>query len=268
MRRNGRVLAIGRGMPKTLHQTVEAEGPWRGGTRLRLNFGDGGEPIPAILLLPSGPGPHPAALLLHGYSSRKEHMADGVGAALLRHGIASLSIDLPLHGTRADPVQAQSARNPLAAIRLWRLAQREAALGLRYLAARREIDGRCLAVAGYSMGSFLAVMLAAADPAVRAVVLAAGGDLPAGTPLAAVARTVADPLRAVRRLGGRPLLMVHGKNDRTVKPEQARRLYEAAGEPKELRWWSSGHILPPEAVDDAAGWLAERLGSGRRSAAG
>jgi fermentation-respiration switch protein FrsA (DUF1100 family) len=255
-------------MRKTIHQTVQDTRPWRGGTRSRLTFQGDGEPIPAILLLPPGEGPHPAALLLHGYSSRKEHMADGVGAALLDHGIASLAIDLPLHGSRADPVQAQSARNPLAAVRLWRLAQREAALAVQYLAARSEVNRGCLAVAGYSMGSFLAVMLAASEPLVRAVVLAAGGDLPSGTPLAAVARTVADPLRAVRRLNGRPLLMIHGKNDRTVKPEQARRLFDAAGEPKELRWWSSGHILPAQAVDDAAGWLAERLRRRRRSATG
>jgi uncharacterized protein len=254
-------------MSRTLHQTVERTAAWRGGTRIRLHFHErGGEPIPALLMLPPGAGPHPGALLLHGYSSRKEHLADGFGGALLARGIASLAIDLPLHGTRADPVQAQSARNPLAAVRLWRLAQREAALALRYLGARAEVDPGCLAVAGYSLGSFLAVMLAAADPGVRAVVLAAGGDLPTGTPFAAVARTVADPLRAVRRLSGRPLLMLHGQNDRTVKPEQARRLFEAAGEPKELRWWSSGHILPAQAVDDAAGWLQERLRGGSRSA--
>ena len=62
----------------------------------------------------------------------------------------------------------------------------------------------------------------------RAVVVAAGGDLPAGTPFTALARTVADPLRAVRRLRGRPLLVVHGRRDRTVLPEQAERLFAAA----------------------------------------
>jgi len=256
-------------MRETLSQTIHSQEPWRGGTRVRLHFRHRGDAIPAILLLPAGDGPHPGALLLHGYSSRKEHMADGVGAALLARGIASLSLDLPLHGTRADPVQAQAARNPLAAVRLWKQALREAALGLGYLAARPEVDRGALAVAGYSMGSCLAVMLAAEQAAVRAVVLAAGGDLPAGSPLTLVARTVADPLRAVRRLNGRPLLMVHGRNDRTVKPEQAERLFAAAREPKELRWWNSGHILPPPAVEDAAAWLQERLGSpGRRSAAG
>lgn len=246
-------------MPRTIHQQVHSEQRTPGGRRLVLEFRTDGEPVPGVLLLPDGDEQAPAALLLHGYSSRKEHLADSMGRGLLGHGIASLAIDLPLHGSRTDPLQAQSARNPIQLARLWRLALAEAGLGLRYLAARREIDGRCLAVVGYSMGAFLGVQLAAQDALVRAVVLAAGGDLPAGTPLAGVARMVADPLRAVKQLAGRPLLMIHGRRDTTVRPDQAERLFAAAGEPKEIRWWDAGHFLPATAIDDAAGWLADRL---------
>lgn len=239
----------------------------RGGRRIEVGFRARGDEIPGVLLVPERT-PAGGVLLLHGYSSRKEHMADGVGAALLRHGVASLSIDLPLHGTRADPLQAQAARNPLAIFGLWRQAVRECRLAFGYLGARPEIDRGCLGVAGYSLGSFLAVMLAADEPRARAVVVAAGGDLPEGTPLTAVARAIADPMRAVRRLDGRPLLMVHGKNDRTVRPEQARRLFDAASEPKEIRWWSSGHILPPDAIDFCATWIAGRLGRAETRRAG
>lgn len=250
-------------MKRTIHQTTREERALPGGRRLALEFrlGDGA-PVPALLLLPDGADPDgaPAALLIHGYSSRKEHMAESVGRALLARGVASLAIDLPLHGTRSDPVEAQSLRNPLDLMRHWRAAVREAALAVRYLRARPEVDGARLAVVGYSLGSFLAVTLAADEPALRAVVVAAGGDLPTHTPFAALARTVVDPLRAVRRLEGRPLLVVHGRNDRTVLPEQAERLFAAAGEPREIRWWDAGHYLPEAAIDDAARWLADRLG--------
>lgn len=246
-------------MKTRIHQTTHAEQAVPAGRRVVLEFHAGGEAVPGVLLLPREPVPAPGVLLLHGYSSRKEHVAAGVGGPLMRHGIASLSIDLPLHGTRTDPLQAQAARNPLALVGIWRQAVKECRLALGYLRARAEIDRGCIAVAGYSLGSFLAVMAAADDPGVRAVVLAAGGDLPAGTPLSVVARTVADPIRAVRRLRGRPLLMVHGTADRTMRPEQAQRLFDAAGEPKELRWWNAGHILPPAAIDYAAEWLRERL---------
>lgn len=249
-------------LKRQIHQTTHSDKPVPAGRRIVLDFRTGGEAIPGILLLPRDPVPAPGVVLLHGYSSRKEHMAEGVGGSLMRHGIASLSIDLPLHGTRADPLQAQAARNPLAIVSVWRTALKECRLALGYLRARPEIDRDCTAVAGYSLGSFLAVMAAADDPAVRAVVLAAGGDLPAGTPLSAVARAVADPVRAVRKLKGRPLLMVHGTGDRTMRPEQAQRLFDAADEPKELKWWNAGHVLPAPAIDYAAEWLRERMVKG------
>lgn len=112
---------------------------------------------------------------------------------------------------------------------------------------------------GYSMGSFLAVLTAPRTPRVRALVLAAGGDLPEGAPFTRVVRTLADPRASIRALGGRPLLMVSGRRDRTVTPDQARRLFDAALEPKEIRWYDSGHWLPDEASRDAAEWLAEKL---------
>jgi hypothetical protein len=241
-------------------QNTRSETRVPGGRRIVLDFREeDGDSVPAILLLPDTETAAPGALLLHGYSSRKEHMADNVGRALLAEGIASLSIDLPLHGDRGDPLQAQSARNPLAAVRLWRAGLGEAKLAVRSLGARKEVDGERLGVAGYSLGSFLAVALAAGEPRIRAVVVAAGGDLPSGTPLATVARTVVDPTRAVRKLAPRPLLMVHGRDDRTVRPDQAERLYAAAGEPKELRWYAAGHYLPTAAIQYVAGWLRERL---------
>ena len=71
---------------------------------------------------------------------------------------------------------------------------------------------------------------------------------------------VADPLASIRKLNGRPLLMVHGRRDRTVTPEQAQRLFDAAPEPRELRWYDAGHHLPAAASADVAEWLAGVLG--------
>ena len=243
-------------------QHVERERTVPGGRELRLTYRLTDEhPVPAILLLPEAGHPVPAAMLVHGYSSRKEDVAGPVGRALLNRGIASLALDLPLHGTRADPVQKQSMRDPMAIMRLWRQGLDDVRLGLRYLGAHSAIDGGRLALLGYSMGSFLSVAVAADDHAVRAVVLAAGGDLPAGTPFAGIARMVADPIREVQRLAGRPLLMVHGRRDRTVTPDQAQRLFDAAREPKELLWFDAGHHLPAAASEAVAVWLEARLGA-------
>jgi fermentation-respiration switch protein FrsA (DUF1100 family) len=229
-----------------------------GGRRMLLSIEDG-EHVPALLLLPTAHQPVPAALLLHGYSSRKERMSELIGMSLLRRGIASLAIDLPLHGERDGEVESLSYRNPFELVQRWRLAIAEARLGLRYLEEHPAIDGARLSLVGYSLGSFLGVIMAAQEPLVRAVVLAAGGDLPARLPFAAIVRSVADPLRAVRGLAGRPLLMVNGRFDRTVTADQAQRLFDAAAEPKELRWYGGGHWPPPNEVDAAVEWMDKKL---------
>jgi dienelactone hydrolase len=232
--------------------------------------GGGGEHVPAILQLPAGDGRVPGVLLLHGFSSRKERMADSIGRALLRRGIASLAIDLPLHGAREAGIEGLSLRNPVALVQKWRLAVREANSAIEYLAGQPAIDPRHLAIAGYSLGAYLAVLVASGNKRVRAVALAAGGDLPADTPFASLVRTIADPRRAVRALDGRPLLMVNGRSDRTIRPEQARALFDAAGEPKELRWYDGGHWPPADAIEVVAEWLSalgEDLEPGRPASA-
>ena len=251
---------------KRIRQTVRERDAIPGGSRLSLELRAdelGDAALPAILLLPDAAPTVPAALLLHGYTSHKEMMSDSIGRALMDVGIASLAVDLPMHGERI--AAGRRSMQPLEMMRNWKLALAECGIGLRYLAARSEIDRERLSIVGYSLGSFLGVTVAARDRSVRAVVLAAGGDLPDDMPFGSMVRAVVDPVGAVQRLDGTPLLMVHGRRDRTVTPGQARRLFDAAREPKEIRWWDAGHRLPAAAIGEAAGWLAGQLGAlGRR----
>jgi fermentation-respiration switch protein FrsA (DUF1100 family) len=249
-------------MEKLLHQRVLSDTAVPGGRRLDLEVRLDDDWVPGALLLPAGraaPGAMPAALLLHGYSADKEMMAGTIGRALAKRGIASLALDLPLHGERRAAGSARpSPANVMELVRHWRAALAEGELGLSYLGARAEIDRARLAAVGYSLGSYLCGALAARDPRVRALVLAAGGDLPPG-PLTAFARPIMDPLENMRALDGRPLLMVAGRRDRTVTPAQAEALFAAASQPKEIRWYDSGHILPVSAATDVADWLRDRL---------
>lgn len=235
---------------------VRGETEVEGGTRLVVDFGAGADRFPAIVLLPRAARPVPAALLLHGFTLDKERMAAGVGLPLLARGIASLAPDLPLHGERYETVNVAAMRTPFELMRRWRAALEEASLALRYLAAVPAIDPSRLALVGYSLGAFLGLKVASREPAVRAMVVAAAGDIPEYVPFRSMVRAIADPLALVRCLAGRPLLFVHGRYDRTIPPAEAERLYQAAAEPKELRWWEAGHILPPAAIADAAVWLS------------
>jgi fermentation-respiration switch protein FrsA (DUF1100 family) len=253
--------------PADLPGIVRASRDVSGGHKITLELAAERERVPAILLLPDASTTRAekcaAALLLHGFTSRKERMAEGIGRALLARGIATLAIDLPLHGEREGSIDQLSMRNPLQLIGAWRLALSEIRQSFDYLDELAAVDPERLALVGYSLGSFLGVVAAADDPRVRAMVLASGGDLPEQTPFATLVRAAADPLRAVRKFAGRPLLMVNGRYDRTITAAQAERLYEAAREPKQIHWYQGGHWPPQAAIDFAAEWLQAQSGAGR-----
>jgi hypothetical protein len=217
------------------------------------------EPVPGVLQFPDLDQPMPAVLLLHGFTSRKEDMASSIGYALFRRGVVSLAIDLPMHGQRISKGRELSMRDPLALVDAWRSALREASLAITYLVEQRRVDRTRIAIAGYSLGAYLAVILAATEPRLCAIALTAGGDLPLSLPFLPLIRTIVDPRRAARALGGRPLLMMNGNRDRRIAPAQATALFEAASEPKEQRWYEGGHWPPSSAIDDVADWLAIQL---------
>ena len=245
--------------PRLRNATVHASRDIPGGTQLAIELHTEPERVPATLLIPATSRRAPAALLLHGFTSHKERMIESVGRALLRRGIVSLAIDLPLHGERERRIDELSLARPFQVVQQWRLAVAEARSAVQLLAEHQSVDPRQIALVGYSLGAFLGLVVAGEEPLVKVIVLAAGGDLPDRTPFAALVRTVADPLRAARRMRGRPLLMVNGRLDRTVTAAQAERLFEAAREPKEIRWYSGGHWPPQREIELAAEWLDERL---------
>ena len=229
------------------------------GVRFDVEISNGDDRVPGILLLPHAHEPVPAALLLHGLASRKERMADTVGVALQRHGVAALAVDLPMHGDRGGSPDDLRNSSPAMLLAAWGEARREATVALDFLALHESVDSRRLAMVGYSLGSFITNIVAAESPNVQAVVLAASGDLPGGLPFESLVRSVVDPLRAVRRLAGRPLLMVNGRFDRTVTSSQAEHLFAAAQEPKTMRWYGGGHWPPAKDIEFAAEWLAGQL---------
>jgi dipeptidyl aminopeptidase/acylaminoacyl peptidase len=66
------------------------------------------------------------------------------------------------------------------------------------------------------------------------------------------------PINWIDRIAPRPLLMLHGKDDDLIEEDQAWRLYEKAGEPKEIAIVAgAGHKLrlSNEAMDTALAWL-------------
>ncbi len=228
--------------------------------------------VPATWIIPPIEGALPVVLLLHGLSSNRDRMSNSAGRALAHRGIASLAIDLPHHGERSTGNPRAMLSSPLALVAAWRAAVKEVEDVISWLESQPAVDVSRLAVLGYSLGGFLALMVAAGDERLRVVALAAAGDLPDATPYASMVRALVDPPRAARKLRGRPLLLVNGRRDTTTRPAQAERLFAAAEEPKTMMWYDGGHWPPPTCIDDTADWfqgeldlLASDADSGRRT---
>lgn len=192
----------------------------------------------------------PAVVIgLAGHRGRKADLL-GIGSGLWRAGFNVLLFDYRGCG-ESDPGVQSLAHHEL----------HDARAAVAYAHARLP-DAR-LGVIGYSMGAALAIRLAAEQPTIRAVV----ADSPFATMRDVIAHAyqrrrvptrplldLADaltrwrygypfeavrPLDVVGRIAPRPLLLIHGTADDVIPVEHARRLYAAAGEPKEL-WECEG----------------------------
>lgn len=174
-------------------------------------------------------------------------------------GVAVLSVDYPYVGRRMRiPARDILLRGPA----LWRATHEMSALLTRagdYLARRGDVDSTRLAIVGASLGVPFALHAAAHSRRFRAAAILYGqADLSdwvqrnlRGVPgwarpliggLAALLYWDYEPARLAPLVSPRPLLLVNGRGDERVSEEGARRLYEAAREPREQIWIQGAHV--------------------------
>ena len=68
-----------------------------------------------------------------------------------------------------------------------------------------------------------------------------------------------DPITHIPNLPPAPVLFQFGTDDPHVPKDRAQELYQAAKDPRELRWYESGHGLNTAATADRKDWLKEKL---------
>lgn len=191
--------------------------------------------------------PRDAIIICHGFSMNRNELLE-LARGLREHGHAVLLFDFRAHGTsegRRSTIGYQEADDIGAA--------------LGFLRGRPELAGLRIGVAGISMGAAAALLAAARQPDLAAVVadssfaslhaIAANGlrviyRLPP-FPLAPLVVRFGEffsrtrirlnrPIDAVPAVAPRPLLLIHCAGDELIPAADARALYAAAGEPKEL----------------------------------
>ena len=174
-----------------------------------------------------------------------KHELLGIGSGLWRAGNNVLLFDFRGCG-ESDPV----------ALSVGYYEARDARAAVRF--AREQLPDARVGLVGYSMGAAVAILVAAADQAIGAVVAdSAFADLGAvvahayrrhrlpPAPFLALSDALnrrrwgwsfraLRPVDAVGALAPRPLLLIHGADDAVTPAAHAEELYRAAGEPKEL----------------------------------
>jgi dienelactone hydrolase len=228
---------------------------------VRLRFRDlEGADVPALLVTPRGhKGPFPVVIALHGLHSNKAQVVAQVAPTLTGQGFAVLAPDLPTHGERpGDPRKMFDQRDFKAFVHRCHQAIMDVRQCIDVAESRPELDTRHgVILVGYSMGAIFDSIVGPADPRVKAMCLMVGGTIDFPPIFSMVPQIAAlQPQLAISHFAGRPLLMLNATADRVITREMSDRLYTAAPNPKQQIWYDSGHLLPKQAYEECARWVA------------
>jgi len=120
-----------------------------------------GKEIVGYLQLPKRSGPKPVVVTVGGLDEYKEYAVEHGSEYLLKAGLGSFAIDMP--GTGEAPVKMEVG------------AEREIEAVVNYLAHRRDIDAKRIAINGASAGGYWSALMAYVDRShVKAAVVRGG----------------------------------------------------------------------------------------------
>lgn len=200
-----------------------------------------------------------AVIVTHGTNSDRSSMLDEI-EILAAAGFGVLAFDWPGDGESEGHVQ-------------WGEAEHLAfAAAIDWLSAQPDVDPTRVGAFGFSMGGYLTIQVAAQDPRLRAITVAAAptsfqeytrqaharrgwlSSIPAewGIRRVGMVHESAPPIDRIASIAPRPLLLLGGTEDRTIPPAMVSRLFDRAAYPKEqwlVRGASHGHYRQAQPID-------------------
>jgi dienelactone hydrolase len=226
--------------------------------------GADGHAVTGYLLTPPGKGPYPAVVYLHGSGGSRADLV-GLASWLAARGAVALTIDSPFVGEQQQGTGMEALRQERDLAVRGVIDTRRAVDALRSLP---QVDDDRIGLVGFSAGARSAAIVAGVEPRYSSVVLWSGGSEPVGaytsqlpTELRLAAGSLLSDVDPLRWIAGSKskLLFQDGRTDAVVPRTALDRLYVAAPEPKEIRWYRAGHELNARAYEDQLDWLTKEL---------
>jgi pimeloyl-ACP methyl ester carboxylesterase len=236
--------------------------------------------VPAYLILPPGEGQHAAVLFLHpGQGSRSTFVDEAVSLAK-KHGFVSLTISAPFLRPENQGKRGGNPWNPEVSRREQIQTIVDLRRGFDLLDSRPEVDPRRLAYVGHSLGATVGGTLAGIEKRPVAFVLMAGylsltqgtahghdqGSLafqelltPEQRKAYVDALAPLDALHYVGHAAPAKLLFQFAERDDFISPWDAAVYFQAASEPKEVKWYDTDHSFNAEARREREEWLGQVL---------
>ena len=239
-----------------------------------------GGKVTAFVVAPSRHGARNAGIVFGhwGPGDRTEFLPEA--QAMARVGAVCALIDYPWKRPAPWYADADDVMEPDRAILLHQQAVVDLRRAIDLLAAREDVDPARLGYVGHSYGAQFGGILSAVDKRLKGVVLMGGiPDMDAimlegrGPALEsyreknqARIREALKKLRAtaavefVPHATPVPLLFQFARHEWNFGTPAMERYFEAASEPKSVRWYETGHELnDPQALADRSRWLAGKL---------
>jgi acetyl esterase/lipase len=229
-------------------------------------YRDGEFQMSGILLMPQGKAPFPAVLISHGLGGSAESFGMNKAREMVQWGYACIAPNYT-HNTRAVGPMAKGgpkrAPNPDFGSSAENL--RRAKTCVEILRSMPEVDGKRVCAYGHSMGGFVTIGLAAAEPDLLKAAAITGSGVAPREGFPAPSESAAEKIRT-------PFLMLHGADDTTVRPEQSEALKRVLDKNKvsndRLVADGQGHPIDQTMRDEVfrlmKEWLLKWVGEGRR----
>jgi dienelactone hydrolase len=224
--------------------------------------------LTGYLVTPVGSGRHPAVVYAHGAGGDRHELLDEA-RYMAEKGAVTLTLDMIYSPSRAQPQPSAGMEAIRANSALEVECVKEVRRAVDLLQSLDAVDGEQIGYVGWSQGARMGALISGIERRIKAFDLVAGGAAPvslflnqAPAELRPELREIfekTDPLRHVAQAAPSALLFQLGRDDEVVPEAALRELARAGSEPKEVRWYDTGHLPSEELWADSRTWLADEL---------